>query len=30
MYYVDNRGFVLDLKIFLKTFSAVIKRAGAR
>jgi lipopolysaccharide/colanic/teichoic acid biosynthesis glycosyltransferase len=30
MYYIDNRGFVLDLKIFLKTFSAVIKRAGAR
>ena len=30
VYYIDNRGFVLDLKIFLKTFAAVIKRAGAR
>lgn len=30
MYYIDNRGFALDMKIFLKTFSAVIKRAGAR
>lgn len=29
MYYVDNLSFKLDMKVFIKTFSAVIKRTGA-
>ncbi len=29
LYYVDNMNFKLDLQIFIKTFSAVIKKEGA-
>lgn len=29
LYYVDNMSLLLDLKVFLKTFGAVIKREGA-
>ena len=29
MYYIDNRGFWLDLKIIIKTFGSVLKGEGA-
>lgn len=29
MYYIDNRGFLFDLKIILKTIASVIKKEGA-
>ena len=29
MYYIDNRGFWLDLKIIIKTFGSVVKGEGA-
>lgn len=29
MYYIDNRGLVLDLKIFIRTFGVVLRRTGA-
>ena len=30
MYYVDNRSLWLDIKIFFKTFSSVLKKEGAQ
>ena len=30
MYYVDHRSFLLDVKIFFKTFIRVISGEGAR
>ncbi|MBQ8605415.1 MAG: sugar transferase [Clostridia bacterium] len=30
LYYVDNASFMLDIKIIFKTFSAVLKRDGAK
>ena len=29
VFYIKNRGFILDLKIFFKTFIAIISRNGA-
>lgn len=29
MYYIDHRGIAMDLRIFFKTFAAVIKKTGA-
>lgn len=29
MYYIDNRSFVMDIKIIVKTFTSVIKKEGA-
>lgn len=28
LYYVKNRGFVLDIKVFFKTFEAVLRKTG--
>ncbi len=30
MQYIDNRSIFMDIKIIFKTFSAVIKKQGAR
>lgn len=30
MYYIDHKSFWLDIKIFFKTFSSVLKREGAQ
>jgi lipopolysaccharide/colanic/teichoic acid biosynthesis glycosyltransferase len=30
MYYVDNKGLLLDIKVILKTFVTVLKRSGAK
>lgn len=30
MYYIDNRGITMDMKIFFKTFITVLKKTGAR
>ena len=30
LYYVDNRSLLLDIKIFFKTFKAIIKKEGAK
>ena len=29
MYYIDNRSFIMDIKIIFKTFISVIKKEGA-
>jgi lipopolysaccharide/colanic/teichoic acid biosynthesis glycosyltransferase len=29
MYYIDNRSFTLDTKIFFKTFKVVLSKKGA-
>lgn len=30
LYYIDNRGFLLDIKVIFKTFLSVLKRDGAK